>query len=233
MMNILFEDKHLLFLAKEPGQPVQPDPSGDQSLLDDAEDHIRQKGGKNKLHLVNRLDRPVGGVVLLTKSREATAHVSKQAQSRQVFKDYLVVVHGQPEKDVARLTDHLLKVGKKSISKVVDPGTRGAKEAALTYKVLETITDPEWGHLSLVNVRLITGRHHQIRVQLSHAGMPIWGDTKYNPAYQKKKGWWAIALWSHKMRLRHPFGKKEASAVSYPDWTQAPWSGFQSLQEDQ
>lgn len=101
----------------------------------------------------------------------------------------------------------------------------GAKEAILQYTVLETKDTEEYGPLSLLKIVLKTGRHHQIRVQLSNSGFPIWGDNKYNKTFVKKRGWTQIALWSHKISFDHPTKKANSTYISLP-YDEYPWNIF-------
>lgn len=138
------------------------------------------KGGRELpyLGIVHRLDQPVEGLLVFAKTRQAAAALSAQLPSHLMSKEYLAVVEGIPTVTEGCLTDYLLRDGRQNRSAVVDPGTKGAKKAILHYSCLKT--DPT-RHQSLLKIHLVTGRHHQIRVQLAHAGLPLVGDYKYNP----------------------------------------------------
>lgn len=196
-VRIIYEDKDILAAVKPSGVPAQPDKTGDQDLLTAAEEQTGQK-----LFLVHRLDRPVGGVLLLAKSAKAEAALSKAMQAGEVKKTYLAVLCGVPEEPEGIWEDYLYKNGRTNLSEVVPKERKGAKKALLQYRLLGTKEG-----LSLVEIRLMTGRHHQIRVQTSSRGLPIWGDRKYNSLRRTMPGE-TIALWSCGMEGKMGNGKK-------------------------
>lgn len=210
MKEIIIEDQSILVCLKSPGQPVQSDLTDDLDLQTMLIDYMKNKGYESPyIGLVHRIDRPVGGLVVFGKNPKATAHLSKQLQDRSFKKSYLAIVKGQPTDQ--NLTHHLKKKFKGNVSSVVKKEMKGAKEARLSFKVLKPMMlDNE--RYSLISIQLETGRHHQIRVQLSHIGHPIWGDTKYNPDFMNKKGWYQIALFSHEIQFIHP---KTLKSVHY------------------
>ena len=134
-----------------------------------------QKGEPPYIGVVHRLDQPVQGVMVFAKTKEAAADLSRQVAAKQADKCYYALVEGVPEPESGSLTDYLLRDGRTNTSRVVEQGTAEAKRAVLSYEQIETD-----GVRSILNIRLETGRHHQIRVQLSHRGWPIVGDRKYN-----------------------------------------------------
>lgn len=217
-MDILkiFEDKHILAVEKPSGIGAQGDKTGDEDLMS-------VLGGE--LFLVHRLDRPVGGVILYAKTQTAASRLSRQITEKTIQKEYLAVVTGTPATPEGELIDHLKKLRTVNMSKVVPPETPGSKEARLTYKLIETVQTEDLGALSLLSIKLHTGRHHQIRVQLSNAGIPIWGDTKYNRIFMKRKGWSKIALWSNKLSFKHPDDDRLIELNSTPPF-EDPWSIF-------
>lgn len=212
----IFEDMHILAVIKPSGIAAQGDKTGDEDLM-------TILGGN--LFLVHRLDRPVGGIILYAKTQAAAAKLSKQISDKTIQKEYLVVVMGSPVAHYGELSDHLKKLRTVNMSKVVQPGTPGSKEARLSYSLIETVETDELGVLSLLSIKLQTGRHHQIRVQLSNAGFPIWGDTKYNRVFMKKKGWSQIALWSSKLSFNHPEDNRLIELTSLPP-NEEPWNLF-------
>lgn len=217
-VNIIHQDAQVIVCEKPPKVPSQGDPTGDKDMLTILKEYL-QKQYKIKnpyIGLVHRLDRPVGGVMVFAKTKEANAHLSKQIQDKNLKKKYLTVVSGKPEEDTGELRDFLYKQARLNMSKVVAPGTKGAKEAILNYKLLRTKDDEKYGQLSLLEIELKTGRHHQIRVQLSHAGLGIWGDNKYNKNFVRNKEWTQIALWSHELIFLHPKTKKVSTYTSDP-----------------
>jgi 23S rRNA pseudouridine1911/1915/1917 synthase len=212
MIPILYQDRHLLIAQKPPGMPVQSDPSGDPDLLSTLKKQINAP-----LWLVHRLDRPVGGLILYAKSKEACARLSALWQDKAIQKSYTAVVCGTPEEMEAQCKHYIRKCKTINRSKIEPRRVAYAKRAVLQYRVLETIETEDFGPLALVHVALETGRHHQIRVQLSHIGLPIWGDTKYNKTFTKRKTWSQIALWSTSLALTHPFSGDPLTVSIQPD----------------
>jgi len=226
--KIIFEDKNIILVEKPPMLPCQNDKTKDESLVDIIINILREKNNSSSspyLGLVHRLDRPVGGVMVFAKTKEANSALSRQISSRHFKKQYLAVVCGKPQDSSGMLNDYLKKLVTINMSKVVTEGTKGSKEATLSYKVLDSIYTEEYGYLSLLSINLKTGRHHQIRVQLSNAGLPIWGDNKYNKTFVKKKKWTQIALWSNKISFSHPIKKTNLSFSSLP-YNEYPWNLF-------
>lgn len=215
-LTILYEDKHILCLEKPQGIPSQSDKTNDEDLMKISSDYLKSKGENPYLGLIQRLDRPVGGVIVFAKNDFSNKELSKQVQLRQTDKEYLAVVCDKPEKASGILEDYLKKLKTINMSKVTTADDKLAKLAKLEYETLETIETDEYGPLSLLKIKLYTGRHHQIRLQLSHEGMPIWGDNKYNKVFVKKKEWTQIALWSHKFGFKHPKSKEYIAFKSMP-----------------
>jgi 23S rRNA pseudouridine1911/1915/1917 synthase len=208
-LDVLYEDNHLLAVLKPPNVPVQADESGDPDLLSIARAYIKErykKPGAVYLGLVHRLDRPVGGVMVFARTSKAAQRLQETMQSGSWSKIYLAVVCGSAPKQAA-LTDYLYKDETTRTSSVVDEKTQGAKIAHLSFQKLA-----EKASLSLLAVVLDTGRHHQIRVQLTHAGFPIWGDARYNEASKPGQ---QIALWAAKLAFDHPT-TKERMALAAP-----------------
>lgn len=198
-MNIIYENKNYMVVYKPPGLPVQSDLTGDQDLISIATTYMQTKGfTKPYIGLVHRLDRPVGGLVVLAKNPRANKHLSAQLQDRSFKKTYLAVVEGVA--DQGKLVHYLKKKFKGNVSAVVSEETPKAKKAILDYACLKTIEKNQ--PYSLVEIGLETGRHHQIRVQMAHIGFPIVNDTKYNPNFQNKKGWYQIALHAYTLSFK-------------------------------
>lgn len=198
MINILYEDNHLLVVEKPINIPVQKDSSNDNDLLTMLKAYLKekyQKPGNVYLGLVHRLDRPVGGIMVFAKTSKAASRLSEQIRNKTFKKTYVAVVHGQVEKEGV-FTDKLLKNHQTNITIVSNQG----KEATLHYQLLEY-----QNNLSLVEINLITGRSHQIRVQFASRNHPLYGDQKYGK--NKEKG--QIALFARNIRFLHPTTKKE------------------------
>ncbi len=203
-MNILFEDEYMLAVVKPQGMPAQADKTGDPDLLSQLEEYAKQPIG-----LLHRLDRPVGGVMLFAKEKKAEAVLSKDLQENKLNKRYLTVLCGKLPAEEGTLENYLLKNTRTNLSEVVSKDRRGAKKAILHYtRIAEKETDMGW--LTLAEIKLETGRHHQIRVQLSHMGCPIVGDSKYNPACGTIPGK-TLCLCAYKLNFKHPRTKKEMS----------------------
>lgn len=175
-MNILYENKDLIIVFKDKGVPVQQDNSGEKALVDEVSEHI-----KSEAYVITRLDRPVRGLTLFAKNKNAAAILSRMTQQREIHKIYYAVVSGQL-KEPNKLENYIFKNQRQNISKIVNKGNVGAKLAVLEFEPVKIIDEH-----TLVKIKLITGRHHQIRVQLAHYGYPLYGDTKYNPQFRFKR----------------------------------------------
>ena len=214
-LNIIFEDEHILVVKKDAGIPVQ---AGRMRIMDlqgliKNELYKRNRGGGEPyLGLVHRLDQPVEGVMVFAKTPAAAADLSKQVTDGRMKKHYLALLCGKPTAETGTLVDYLLKDGRTNTSSVVAKGVRDAKRSELNYKVLksgETTT--------LIEVELLTGRHHQIRVQMANAGWPLYGDTKYNPKFQDVTEHVQTALCAYKLSFVHPKTKKVMEFCIKPD----------------
>ncbi|MGP0630781.1 RluA family pseudouridine synthase [Nitrospina sp. 32_T5] len=198
-LTILYVDNHLVAVDKPAGLLTQSDVRGAPNLLDRTRDWIKNeygKPGKVYLGLVHRLDRPVSGVVLFARTSKAASRLSEQFRNHTAQKFYLAWVEGVPEKETGRLVHYLRK--EKSMKATVFPRpTSEAKQAELTYTVLENK-----GETSLVEVELHTGRFHQIRAQLAFLGHPLVGDAKYRAQSTLPEG--RIALHASKLIVQHP-----------------------------
>lgn len=213
--TILYEDDFLICVVKPPGVPTQPDKTGDIDLLTALRRYLKN----DRIDLVHRLDRPVGGVLLFSKKKEAK--LSQMIQQNQIKKEYFAVVCGKA-KQQETLENYLQKNGKTNLSFVTEEKNGNSKKAVLTYRTMQIIEEEKQNY-SLCKIKLETGRHHQIRVQLAHAGLPIWGDQKYNTLQKWKKGT-MIALWAYRLTLEHPKTKEKLVLQSIPK--QEPFSKF-------
>ncbi|MDN6162443.1 MAG: RluA family pseudouridine synthase [Atopostipes sp.] len=223
-LNVLYEDNHLLIVEKPRNLLVQEDISGDPDLLNIGKEFLIEKYNKPGdafLGLVHRLDRPVGGVILLAKTSKAASRISNEIRLNRFDRTYLAVVRGTPEKKEGKLTDFLLKDRRQNISTVVHPGTDGAKKAILRYNVLSAHPSED---LSLLSVELETGRSHQIRLQLKHMGHPIYGDQKYGQKVNQPGQ--QIALWAQSISVKHPT-KDEIMEISMNPPYEYPWNLFE------
>lgn len=204
---ILYEDEALLVCVKPQGVPTQADKSNDADVLNYFKSYIYDKEELEEepyLAVVHRLDRPVGGILVLAKTQQAAAALSDQVQDGTMIKYYQAILTGELNSESGTLEDYLLKDGKTNTTRVVPKGTKGAKKGILDYEVLDVL-ETEEGILSYVLIQLRTGRHHQIRVQMANQGAGIWGDTKYNPRFQKvKRRYQQIGLYATRLELEHP-----------------------------
>lgn len=206
-VEILYEDSAVLVCVKPYGMPVQADQTRDLDLLDHLKTVISEREeleGEPYLAMVHRLDRPVGGIMVFAKTPQAAARLSDQVQDGTMVKYYQAVVNGLMPEEAGVLRDYLIKDGKTNLSRVVMEGTKGAKRAELEYEVLDEM-ETDQGVLSYVLIRLVTGRHHQIRAQLKHCGCGIYGDTKYSSVGKNgKKNGGQIALYATRLEFIHP-----------------------------
>ncbi|WP_239004753.1 RluA family pseudouridine synthase [Paenibacillus tepidiphilus] len=217
--EILYEDNHLLGIVKPVNIPVQEDATGDADLLSLLKEDVKQrysKPGNVFMGLVHRLDRPVGGAMIFAKTSKAASRLSDSVRTHSFRKIYLTVVHGKPPAASGRLINTLLKDEKSNTVRIVRKGTPGGKEAILDYTVLGSAEG-----FSLLRIDLLTGRSHQIRVQLAGIGCPLYGDQKYGAAVNKPGQ--QIALWSAVVGFPHPVSKEEIELISLPSQTH-PWN---------
>jgi 23S rRNA pseudouridine1911/1915/1917 synthase len=220
-LEILYEDNHLLVVNKPAGVLSQEDHTGRPDVLTLCKAWIKreyQKPGNVFLGLLHRLDQPVSGVMVLARTSKAASRISDQIRKRKVNKRYLTVVEGSAP-DNGYLSHHMLKDEKTNISRVVSKSTPGSREANLTFETLE-----REGNLSLLRINLITGRAHQIRVQLAESGFPVWGDRKYGSRNTDGN----IALHAEEFTLEHPTLKKTMIFRAIPE-KRKPWSLFNTL----
>jgi 23S rRNA pseudouridine1911/1915/1917 synthase len=181
-MKILFEDKDKIILNKEAVQLVQSGRGFDLDLVSEVMNYRRKKGEPAYAAVINRLDRPVSGVVLMAKNKESAAKYSRIMQKQGFCKEYFAVVYGKMEEKKAVLSDYLIKT-KDNVAEISDESCTEAKFAELEYEVMQEITLKNGEILSFLKITLHTGRFHQIRVQLASRGHAIVGDTKYGMKY--------------------------------------------------
>ena len=205
-MKILFEDDNIIVVVKEAGEPSQADKTGDK----DIPSLIKELTG-NDVFVVHRLDRPVGGVMVYAKNSLTAANLTQALKDSAMNKRYFAVVKGKVSESSKELIDYIITDTRKNVSKVVNgPKVKGAKEAKLFYSV---VSYDDKADLSLLDIKLFTGRHHQIRVQLSNMGNPIWGDVKYNKDFLRKRAF--PALWSYSLDINHT-DKETINFTAYP-----------------
>ncbi len=212
-LKVLYEDNHVIVVIKDVNVPSQEDASHDMDLLNMVKSYVKKKynkPGNVYIGLVHRLDRPTSGVMVFARSSKAASRLNDQIKNNELSKNYILVLHGILDKKEGTLQDKLKKLDNGN-TVVSDDG----KEAILEYKVLEENKEE---NLSLVSVKLITGRHHQIRVQFASRGYPLYGDQRYGRLDNKQ-----LALHAYKLSFVHPI-KKEV--MTFTDFTSINRDGF-------
>lgn len=215
--KILYEDRDVFVIYKPPGLAVQSARPSVPDVMSQLANELRERTGRQpQLRLVNRLDQPVEGIFLVAANEKAAADLSRQVNDHiHMEKRYRALACGKPSPKEGTLVDYLAKDGRTNMSHVVPAGTKDAKRSELRYKVLQ-----EWEDVSLLEIQLLTGRHHQIRVQLAHAGIPIVGDTKYGSAHEGR--YQQLCLCSCKTTFIHPRTKKEMTFEVEPTFPVPP-----------
>lgn len=204
---ILYEDKNILVCHKPAGIAVQNARVGSMDLESLLKNYLAQKnpGKMPYLGIINRLDQPVEGALVFALDPRSAAELNRQMTNGQIEKVYLAVTAAKATQRSAMLEDWLKKENRTNSSAVVPVGTPGAKKAVLFYEVIEEDLETDDKIYTLLRVRLETGRHHQIRVQMAHAQMPLLGDRKYNPTEECGM---PLALCSAELGFLHPATKK-------------------------
>jgi len=219
---VLYEDNHVIVVVKPQNMPTQADSSGDLDLLSKVKMYLRDKynkPGEAFVGLVHRLDRPTGGVMVFAKTSKAAARLSEQMREGAFEKKYLAVTVGTPRDRQGRLSQYLIKDEKNNVVKVVPAAIEGAKKAELEYKVLE-----DTKQVALIDIKLITGRSHQARVQMQSLGTPIFGDVKYGGDTLAKGH--NLALWAYELRFYHPTKNDPFVFKVFPPQADTPWNVF-------
>lgn len=223
-LKIIYEDNHIIVVEKPANIPSQGDKTGDLDMLTIIKAYLKEKynkPGNVYLGLVHRLDRPVGGVMVFAKTSKAASRLSEQVREKVFKKKYLVIVNGKFEEKKGTLKDYLLKNERLNKSRVVEEGTKNSKYAELDYEVLKY--DKEQ-NLSLLKIDLLTGRHHQIRVQLSSRDHSIYGDAKYNGRGSARQ----LYLWAYELTIQNVISKEEMTFTSIPE-KQKAWKILEGI----
>ena len=218
---VLYEDNHVIVVLKPQNVPSCEDETKDKDMLTVIKEHIKErenKAGNVYAGLVHRLDRPTGGVMVYAKSSKAAARLSEQMKTGDFDKRYAAVLVGSPREKKATLTNYLKKNPINNMVYVCPQVTEGAKFAELEYETLE-----EKNGLTLVAVKLHTGRSHQIRVQMANIGTPVYGDMRYG-GEKAKKG--KLALWAVSLSFTHPVSKERMCFKIQPPTDILPWKYF-------
>ena len=202
-MEVVYEDNHIIIVNKKSGEIVQGDKTGDRPLSDIVKDYIKEKYAKPGavfLGVVHRLDRPVSGLVLFARTSKALSRLNKMFAEGEVHKTYWAITKNAPRDSEGTLTHWLVRNEKQNKSYAYDQEKPNAKKAILKYRVLS-----HSDNYSLLEVNLMTGRHHQIRCQLAAMGCPIKGDLKYGAPRSNPDG--SISLMSRRVEFVHPVSK--------------------------
>lgn len=217
--QIVFEDNHIMVINKKVGQLVQGDKTGDSSLLELIKEFIKkrdEKPGNVFLGLVHRIDRPTSGLVIYAKTSKALTRLTQMVKNREVKKTYWALVAKEMIASSQRLVHYLKKNEKNNKAIVFPKATEGAKEAILTYHLIKSLENYQ-----LLEIDLETGRHHQIRAQLSKIGIPIKGDLKYGAPRSNKDG--GISLHARKLEFIHPVTKEQMEIIAAVPKSDVVW----------
>lgn len=230
--NIIYEDKEIIIIHKPSGIATETSRIGQADVVSELKNYLNAKGEGTYLGVIHRLDQPVEGLLAFAKTPKAAKLLTDQLQRNILKKSYSALV--MPITDKAKdnienfeneemhLTDYLVKNARTNLSGVVQKNTAGAKRAELAWKPVKAMENRNGSKYALIEVELFTGRHHQIRVQMSHAGMPLLGDAKYGTEQSQKLsdelGIRQTALLADKITLKHPSTNKEMTfTIEYPE----------------
>ena len=223
--RILYEDNHLLVVNKLSSEIVQGDKTGDESLLEEVKHYLKiryHKPGNVFAGLVHRIDRPVSGAVMYAKTSKALSRLTTMVRERELDKMYLAVVRNKPAEASGSLEHFLVKNEAKNKSYITEASRTGARLARLDYEVM-TMSDS----FCLLKVQLHTGRHHQIRAQLSAIGSPILGDVKYGDRRALPDA--SIALHAVSLSFKHPVSGLQLIINATPSWNSRHWEIFRDM----
>lgn len=217
-LDIVYEDDYMIACVKPYGMSSQPDKTNNADLLTEVTQYLYDRSDSDEepyVAIINRLDRPVSGIVLFAKDMDTAAKLTDMLKDGEITKYYQAVVWGLMKESEGILEDYILHDKKKNVSKIVPKGTKGAKPAKLGYEVLDEL-DTDEGTISYLLVELMTGRHHQIRCQMAANKTPIWGDRKYGrPAGGKANK--EIGLYSTRIEFIHPVTGEEITLHREPE----------------
>ena len=227
MMQVLYEDNHIIIVSKRAGEIVQGDKTGDVPLSETVAAYLKEKYSKPGNVFVgvpHRLDRPVSGVVVLAKTSKALSRLNDMFRAGSVDKRYLAIVKNKPEEPQGRLENWLVRNEKQNRSYAYDKEVPGSKKAVLNYKLVASSVN-----YNLLEVELLTGRHHQIRCQLARMGCPIKGDLKYGAERSNPDG--SISLHAFHVTFEHPVSH-EMIDVKAPLPDDSLWQSFREVADN-
>lgn len=217
-MKIVYEDKDQIVIHKPAGVATQTARLGEKDLVSEVKNHIAKESGSSNPYVavINRLDQPVEGIVLFAKNAKAAATLTSQLQDGTMQKFYYAAVFGQMDMPEGTLIDYMEKDARSNLSRVVSEASKSAKKAILSYEVKEKLEK-----MQLLQIQLLTGRHHQIRVQFSHRKHPLIGDTKYGSpesiSLSREVQARVPSLCAFCLKWKHPVTKKEVCVEIQPD----------------
>ena len=220
-LTILYEDNHIIVVMKPQGLPSCGDESGDDNMLEQVRRYVKEKYNKpGNVYIgpVHRLDRPTGGVMVFAKTSKAASRLAEQMRNGDFEKKYLAVLVGTPKEPKGTLVNYLKKNPVNNMVYICTQTTDGAKMASLEYRVLE-----EKGGYCLADIKLHTGRTHQIRVQMAGFSHPVYGDMRYGGENAKKGN---LALWAYSLTFTHPVTKERLRFMLEPPAENVPWKNF-------
>lgn len=219
-LNILYEDEDIIVVIKPAGIESQVSRGFGDDMVSLLKKYLSTKKENVYVGVIHRLDKPVSGIMLFSKNENATKALNKGVFERNIDKEYVAILCGKPVENFGQLKDFIQKDVENHVAKLGKEGDRYSKEAILEYEILETkcIGEREY---SLVKIKLLTGRFHQIRIQFASRGLSLVGDKKYNPLYKDRgveliKGDRNVALASIKLGFQHPRTGKDMKFVHYP-----------------
>jgi len=217
--KVMYEDEDIIVILKPAGFPTQTARIGESDCVSELKNYLA--GAKEPyVGVTHRLDQPVEGILVFAKNKKAAASLSAQSASKEMDKRYLALTEGVTEPAAGKIENYLKRDGRTNMSRITRPDEPGAKRAVLEYKTLKVSRD---GSEALLEIRLETGRHHQIRVQMAGAGHPLLGDRKYGkePGYTRGP----LALCAYKLGFHHPRDGKWRQYETEPSWLAAYWPG--------
>ena len=220
-LNVIYEDNHIVVVVKPQNIPSQADQSGDIDMLSLVKAYIKEKynkPGEVYIGLVHRLDRPTGGIMVFARTSKSANRLSEQIKKGEFVKTYYCVTEGIPKELDGHIVNYLKKVD--NIVKIVPMSETGAKRAETIYNVLQTN-----GKNALIKVNILTGRSHQIRVQMANLNAPIYGDGKYGKVNKLTNH---LALWAGELSFKHPTKDETLYFKVYPP-EEKPWTEFNLL----
>lgn len=223
-MNVLYEDNHIIIVNKTCTEIVQGDKSGDVPLSEMVQAYLKEKYNKPGnvfIGVTHRLDRPVSGVVVYAKTSKALSRLNEMFRTHNLTKRYWAIVKNRPPQEEQLLTNYLLRNERINKTFVYDKQVKGSKLSQLSYKIIA-----QSEKYYLLEIDLMTGRHHQIRAQLAHIGCPIRGDLKYGFERSNKDG--GISLHARNIRFIHPVSQKEINIVA-PTPDDTLWKTFEEI----